>query len=104
MKQILVDGERVLGVVLEDGIQVRAKAVLSNATPKVTFLDLLPKVRGTLKLVTAVLVVLFLSSSLFSFLLSFCLLQGTLPLKFEKLISSIDYISPVTKISGKCVC
>ena len=32
------------GVVLEDGTEIRAKAVLSNATPEVTFLDLLPEV------------------------------------------------------------
>ena len=30
---------------MEDGTEIRAKTILSNATPKVTFLDLLPKVR-----------------------------------------------------------
>ena len=33
------------GVTLEDGTEIRAKAVLSNATPKITFLDLLPQVK-----------------------------------------------------------
>lgn len=32
------------GVTLEDGTEIRAKAILSNATPKVTYFDLLPKV------------------------------------------------------------
>ena len=39
-------GNTVAGVVLEDGSEVKANAVLSNATPKVTYLDLLPKVGG----------------------------------------------------------
>ncbi|XP_029653702.2 pyridine nucleotide-disulfide oxidoreductase domain-containing protein 2-like [Octopus sinensis] len=43
---ILIENNRARGVVLEDGTEVIARAVLSNATPKVTFLDLLPK--GTL--------------------------------------------------------
>ena len=34
----------VSGVVLEDGEEIKADIVLSNATPKITFLDLLPKV------------------------------------------------------------
>lgn len=38
---------RANGVVLEDGTEVTAKIVLSNATPKVTYLDLIPKVRYT---------------------------------------------------------
>ncbi len=32
------------GVLLHDGSEVRAKVVLSNATPEVTFIDLMPKV------------------------------------------------------------
>ena len=32
------------GVVLEDGTEIKAKAVLSNATPKVTYLDLVERV------------------------------------------------------------
>ncbi len=35
---------RACGVALEDGTEIKADVVLSNATPKVTFLDLLPKV------------------------------------------------------------
>lgn len=34
----------VSGVLLEDGREFNADVVLSNATPKITFLDLLPKV------------------------------------------------------------
>ncbi|XP_041370100.1 pyridine nucleotide-disulfide oxidoreductase domain-containing protein 2-like [Gigantopelta aegis] len=34
---------KISGVVLKDGTEVKAKVVLSNATPKVTFLDLLPE-------------------------------------------------------------
>lgn len=42
----ILDGlsESVRGVALEDGSEIQADIVLSNATPKVTFLDLLPKV------------------------------------------------------------
>lgn len=51
VSRILVGaGRRVEGVTLEDGTEVRAKIVLSNATPKITFLDLLPKARKTIKL------------------------------------------------------
>ncbi|XP_064382935.1 pyridine nucleotide-disulfide oxidoreductase domain-containing protein 2-like [Halichondria panicea] len=47
VSQILVnDKSTATGVVLEDGSEIRAKVVLSNATPQVTFLDLLPE--GTL--------------------------------------------------------
>ena len=35
---------RAVGVRLEDGTEVLANVVLSNATPKVTFLDLLEEV------------------------------------------------------------
>ena len=46
MAEILTrSGNAVAGVRLEDGSEVRATAVLSNATPKVTFMDLLPEVR-----------------------------------------------------------
>ncbi len=45
VSQILVDNKSTAtGVVLEDGSEIRAKVVLSNATPQVTFLDLLPEV------------------------------------------------------------
>ena len=42
--QIANKGDKVTGVILEDGTEVNAKVVLSNATPKVTYLDLLPQV------------------------------------------------------------
>ncbi len=38
------DKSTATGVMLEDGSEIRAKVVLSNATPQVTFLDLLPEV------------------------------------------------------------
>jgi phytoene dehydrogenase-like protein len=42
IKQILVNGDRKAeGVVLEDGMEIRSQLVLSNATAKVTFIDLL---------------------------------------------------------------
>lgn len=44
VSKILLDGHQAVGVVLEDGQEVVAKVVLSNATPKVTFLDLLDEV------------------------------------------------------------
>ncbi len=40
--RILVEDGRARGVVLEDGTEIRARAVLSSADPKVTFLRLLP--------------------------------------------------------------
>lgn len=44
VKKIVVNGAReVCGVGLEDGTEIRSKLVLSNATPKVTFIDLLDK-------------------------------------------------------------
>ncbi|CAG2186099.1 Pyridine nucleotide-disulfide oxidoreductase domain-containing protein 2 [Mytilus edulis] len=43
VSSIIVENNEARGVVLEDGTEIKAKAVLSNATPKVTFLDLLPK-------------------------------------------------------------
>lgn len=44
VSRILLDGQQAVGVALEDGQEVVAKIVLSNATPKVTFLDLLDQV------------------------------------------------------------
>eukprot|EP00731_Ephydatia_muelleri_P020536 Em0013g263a len=41
VQQIIVKNNVVEGVLLQDGTVVRAKTVLSNATPKVTFFDLL---------------------------------------------------------------
>ena len=43
-KILVGSGNAITGVLLADGSEVRAAAVLSNATPKTTFLDLLPKV------------------------------------------------------------
>ncbi|KAL4231243.1 Pyridine nucleotide-disulfide oxidoreductase domain-containing protein 2 [Mactra antiquata] len=40
---ILTKDDTAVGVVLEDGTEIKAKVILSNATPKVTYLDLLPK-------------------------------------------------------------
>ena len=45
VQRILVSNSRsVEGVVLEDGTEIRSKLVLSNATAKVTYIDLLDKV------------------------------------------------------------
>ncbi|XP_069139513.1 pyridine nucleotide-disulfide oxidoreductase domain-containing protein 2-like isoform X2 [Argopecten irradians] len=43
VQEILADNDTVKGVLLQDGTAIEAKAVLSNATPKVTYLDLLPE-------------------------------------------------------------
>ncbi|KAB7507429.1 Pyridine nucleotide-disulfide oxidoreductase domain-containing protein 2 [Armadillidium nasatum] len=44
VKEILVDSEGVVrGIKTEQGLEIAADLVLSNATPKVTFLDLIPK-------------------------------------------------------------
>jgi len=44
--KILVSSRQAVeGVLLEDGTEIRSKLVLSNATAKVTFIDLLDKVR-----------------------------------------------------------
>ncbi|GFN80432.1 pyridine nucleotide-disulfide oxidoreductase domain-containing protein 2 [Plakobranchus ocellatus] len=43
VSQILTRGSKAQGVVLVDGTEIKAKVVLSNATPKVTYLDLLPQ-------------------------------------------------------------
>ena len=48
MKRVLVERDRVTGVELTDGTQFKAPVVLSNATPKVTFLDLVSPVRSGL--------------------------------------------------------
>ena len=47
MKSILLDGKKAVGVVLENGQEITSRYVLSNATPKVTFLDLLEEVCST---------------------------------------------------------
>lgn len=47
VQQITVDSDgKATGVALKDGTEIKARVVLSNATPKVTYLDLLEKVRG----------------------------------------------------------
>ncbi|KAL5021047.1 hypothetical protein ScPMuIL_000202 [Solemya velum] len=43
VSNIIVNNGRAEGVVLEDGTEIKSKLVLSNATPKITFLDLLPE-------------------------------------------------------------
>lgn len=43
VSSIVTQNGQAVGVTLEDGSEVKAKVILSNATPKVTFLDLLPK-------------------------------------------------------------
>jgi phytoene dehydrogenase-like protein len=43
VQRILVENERAVGVVLEDGTELRARTVVSNADPKRTFLGLLEK-------------------------------------------------------------
>jgi phytoene dehydrogenase-like protein len=43
VQRILVEAERAVGVVLEDGTELRARTVVSNADPKRTFLGLLEK-------------------------------------------------------------
>ncbi|XP_030841597.1 pyridine nucleotide-disulfide oxidoreductase domain-containing protein 2 [Strongylocentrotus purpuratus] len=43
VSSVLVSGDnQACGVVLEDGTEIKSKMVLSNATPKITFLDLIP--------------------------------------------------------------
>ena len=44
VNKVLTQNDEAVGVVLEDGTEIRSKVILSNATPKVTFVDLLPKV------------------------------------------------------------
>lgn len=46
VKEILIQNDAVNGVLLQDGTELRSKAVISNATPKITFLDLIPEVRA----------------------------------------------------------
>ena len=50
-KILVGSGNAITGVLMEDGSEVKAAAVLSNATPKITFLDLLPKVSAEYYLV-----------------------------------------------------
>ena len=43
VSRVLVEGGKACGCVLEDGTEIRARFVLSNADPKVTFLKLTPR-------------------------------------------------------------
>ncbi|XP_053407080.1 pyridine nucleotide-disulfide oxidoreductase domain-containing protein 2-like isoform X2 [Mercenaria mercenaria] len=43
VSKIITQNDEAVGIVLDDGTEIRSKVILSNATPKVTFLDLLPK-------------------------------------------------------------
>jgi phytoene dehydrogenase-like protein len=43
VRRILVENERAVGIVLEDGTELRARTIVSNADPKRTFLGLLEK-------------------------------------------------------------
>ena len=45
VQKILINSSQAVeGVLLEDGTEVRSRLVLSNATAKVTFIDLIDKV------------------------------------------------------------
>ena len=49
VQNVIVDSaQKACGVALQDGTEIKARFVLSNATPKVTFLDLLDEVSQTL--------------------------------------------------------
>ncbi len=72
MKKILVDEGAAKGVQLSSGEEIHSDVVLSNATPKVTFLDLLDGDR----------------------------MSDELGKEFIEAVNSIDYTSPVTKINA----
>lgn len=84
------------GVVMQDGTEVRSKVVLSNASPQLTFLELIPQVWGyhsTWHRVTSQLghpITAVPSPS-----------QEQLPEDFVQRIQQLDTRSPVTKINGK---
>ena len=49
VESVLVDADgKATGVVLKDGTEIKAKVVLSNATPRITYQDLIPKVSPSL--------------------------------------------------------
>ena len=87
VQQIIVDDGRAVGVLLEGGEEVRAKVILSNATPKVTFFDLLQEV--------------MIESWCLLVVLLHILLEDLLADDFKRLLASIDYSSGVTKLNGK---
>lgn len=73
VEQILVKNEKAYGVALKSGVEIQAKtAVLSGATPHVTFNKLLTEKSAV----------------------------ETLGAEFLNKIRGIDYTSPVTKING----
>ena len=43
VEQVIVEGNRAIGVTLADGLEIRSHVVISNADPKRTFLHLLPR-------------------------------------------------------------
>ena len=93
------------GVILKDGREISSKVVLSNATSKVTFLDLLEKVLfGTNINLFCIIVVLsypiILSTVFYIDRYMYRIFQSTLEEDFIKEVSSIDFTSPVTKING----
>jgi len=45
VESIMVQNGKTKGIALKDGTEIQSRFVLSNATPKVTFLDLLDQVR-----------------------------------------------------------
>ena len=76
MKEIVCFGDDCDGIVLENGRHVGAKVVLSNATPHVTFNQLIPDSKKP---------------------------DDEKSKEYFAHISNYDYTSPVTKINGKLV-
>ena len=91
----MVKDQEAVGVTLKDGTEIRAKVVMSNATPKVTYLDLLQKV-----LVSSNYSIVSSSVKTRPPHLVLPSLQNLLPTDFYKEVSSIDYTSGATKING----
>jgi len=104
VKRVLVERSRVAGVELADGTQFKAPLVLSNATPKVTFFDLVAPVRSGRSSMRA-----------HERVPHWCGLQrystrvGTppqehLPPSFLRSVQAIDYESGTFKINGSPRC
>ena len=81
----------VSGVVLEDGTEIKADIVLSNATPKITFLDLLPKVN--------IFVKLFKTRHMFSRSYNSTILYGAWRLFSSALFSDFKYHAIILSLS-----
>ena len=96
----MVKDQEAVGVTLKDGTEVRAKVVLSNATPKVTFIDLLQKVSASSVSFNSEQVMSLSMNLANSVLLNVLSLQKLLPTDFYKEVSNIDYTSAATKING----